>query len=125
MAALICAPYGAPAEQCNWLPGQGIPGTTLFGVSAATLWDPDGPGPDAELLVVGGRLEGAGEVVSFNVATWNRTAWQPLGAGTNDRVAALTVCYGKLIAAGDFTVAGGASCNYIARWDGWIGDERK
>ncbi len=36
----------------------------------------------------------------------------------NAGVRALAVYNGELIAAGDFTMAGGVACNYIARWNG-------
>ena len=36
----------------------------------------------------------------------------------NGGVSALTVYNGELIAGGDFTTAGGVTCNYIARWNG-------
>jgi hypothetical protein len=36
----------------------------------------------------------------------------------NGQVRALTVYEGELIAGGDFTLASGAPCNRVARWDG-------
>jgi trimeric autotransporter adhesin len=54
-----------------------------------------------------------------NIARWNGTAWVPLGTGTNGLVRTLLVAAnGDLIAAGDFTNAGGVAVNRIARWNG-------
>ena len=32
------------AQECDWLPGEGVPGTN-GAVYVTTTWDPDGPGP--------------------------------------------------------------------------------
>jgi len=45
-------------------------------------------------------------------------AWYPLGSGMNNTVYALTVYNGELIAGGEFSTAGGVTCNRIARWNG-------
>ena len=107
----------AASEECLWLPGQGLLGTNGT-VYAALTWDPDGPGPQPELLVVGGAFGVAGDVFAANIAAWDGSTWQPLGAGTNNVVRALAVHNGELIAGGDFTTAGGTTCTRIARWDG-------
>ncbi len=53
------------------------------------------------------------------IARWNGSAWLPLGAGTNGRVAALArLPNGDLVAGGDFTTAGGVSAHRLARWNG-------
>src|SRR5262245_56870248 len=103
--------------QCGtWLPGDGIPG--LDGPAYAfTTWDPDGPGPLTDVLVVGGAFTAAGNVMGRNIATWNGAAWHALGGGMNGAVHALTVYNGSLIAGGTFTTAGGASANFIAQWN--------
>ena len=44
--------------------------------------------------------------------------WSPLAGGVNDVVHALGIYNGEVIAAGRFTIAGGVSCNRIARWNG-------
>jgi len=45
-------------------------------------------------------------------------AWHPLGSGLNGDARALVVFGDALIAGGDFTEAGGAAANRVARWDG-------
>ena len=113
----LSARADCPAE---WLPGEGIPG--LDGpVYAMTTWDPDGPGGQPELLVVGGDFTVAGDVIANNIAAWDGTTWQPLGSGMGGDwpyVHALTVYNGELIAGGYFTTAGGNPASYIARWNG-------
>ena len=106
--------------QCpiDWLPGEGVPGAN-GGVTVGTTWDPDGPGPHAELLVVGGGFSLAGNELASNIAAWDGAAWHALGPGIEGgRVYALTVYNGELIAAGEFTTAGGMNANNIARWNG-------
>src|SRR3990172_3128935 len=43
--------------------------------------------------------------------------WTALGAGTNAQIRALTIYNNELIAAGDFTTAGGLTANRIAKWN--------
>ncbi|HEU4417357.1 MAG TPA: hypothetical protein VFT55_00385, partial [Planctomycetota bacterium] len=53
------------------------------------------------------------------VARWNGVSWSPLGLGVNGWVRGLTLdAAGDLIAAGDFTSAGGSPALGVARWDG-------
>src|SRR5439155_14231614 len=117
MPALIIA-SPAPA-QCpfDWRPGDGIPGTN-GPVTASTMWDPDGAGPQPPVLVLGGAFSVAGSVAANSIAVWDTTSWGTLGGGMNGDVRALTVYHGSLIAGGDFTSADGASANHIAQWDG-------
>jgi len=121
-AVSFCMPAApALAQTCEprWLPGEGLPGVggTVY---AATVWDPDGAGPQPEWLVVGGDFIVAGDVLANNIAAWNGSAWQPLGDGTDGTVRALTVYNGELFAGGEFTTAGSATVNYVARWNGSI-----
>jgi Domain of unknown function (DUF5122) beta-propeller len=89
-------------------------------VRAMKMWDPDGAGPLPSVLVVGGTFTWAG---SANVAVWNGTSWQSLGAGTNGSIYDLAVHQGDLIVGGAFTAAGFAPANRVARWNGsaWSG----
>ena len=118
VAALVTAinAPAAAAQDCTWL------STTGFGLNdvahAAVTWDPDGAGPQPPLLIIGGSFTTAGGVPAAHIAAWDGSAWQPLGAGTNDSVRALAVYNGELIAAGFFTTAGGVACSHIARWNG-------
>lgn len=69
-------------------------------------------------LYVGGYFETAGAISASNVARWNGSTWQALGAGLSDRVHALTFHDGELIAAGDFIASGATAVSRIARWNG-------
>src|SRR5262249_10530797 len=114
--------------------------TTAGGVSAhhiarwnGTDWQPLGSGTNASVyalavhggdLIAAGFFAIAGGVVANNIARWDGSAWQPLGSGTGGdapnygQVLALADYGGELVAGGYFTLAGGASAHYIARWDG-------
>lgn len=49
-------------------------------ISGHTLWDPDGPGPLGEVLVLSGVISGVGSVPSENVAVYNGVTWSALPA---------------------------------------------
>jgi hypothetical protein len=122
LAALLAARAATVMGQgYEWLPGEGMAGVDGE-VCAMTTWDPDGPGPDPEMLFVGGYFTVAGQVLADNIARWTGTAFKELGAGVDGRVRALAVYNGELIAGGDFYRAGGVACSYVARWSaasGW------
>ena len=97
-------------------------------------WDPDGPGPQAALLVAGGIFTTAqGQTVNC-IAGWDGSQWLPFGTGmsvtqgsaTRAAVNALTTWdpdgpgpqATQLIAGGQFSIAGGQQVRSIARWDG-------
>ena len=91
-------------------------------------FDADGDGPNPPRLIVAGGFDNVTPPLTpaNNVAQWDGSAWQPLGAGTNLHVKDLLVCdldddgpqTTQLFAAGSFTMAGGIAANYIASWDG-------
>src|SRR5215471_20833671 len=97
--------------QPQWLPADGLPGVNGT-VYASTLWDPDGPGPEPPLLVIGGSFLYAGGSLATNVAFWNGTSWAPLGSGLGGQGISsdysLAVFQGDLIAAGSFSLTGGS-----------------
>jgi hypothetical protein len=102
----------------SWKAGDGgYPGISGT-VYATTTWDPDGDGPQSEVLVVGGWFLEAGGVLVHNIALWDGSTWQSLGSGLSSSVLALAVYNGELIAAGYFDKAGGIDVNHIARWNG-------
>ncbi len=97
----------------TWNPlGAGIGGT----VWALTAWDPDGPGPQEELLVAGGTFGMAGGLPASCIAAWDGNAWSALGAGVNARVNALAVHNNTLLVGGYFHTAGGLASKYFARY---------
>jgi hypothetical protein len=75
-------------------------------------------------LVAGGYFGTAGGLPAAAIARWNGTSWSPLGTGITNFlgpavVEALAVlANGDLVAGGFFNLAGGATANHIARWDG-------
>lgn len=114
-----CGSTVATRGQCEpaWLPGGGVPGLS-DSVAAVVSWDPDGSGPQPELLVVAGGFTVAGDVLAGRVAAWDGARWHPLGTGMNGPVGELVVMDGELVAGGSFTTADGVTCNRIARWTG-------
>lgn len=96
-----------------WSPlGAGVAGLANADVRALTVL-PSG------VLVAGGNFTSAGGGVANRVASWNGTAWTPLGAGTTGSVNAVaSLPSGEVGAVGDFTLAGGVPVNRFARWNG-------
>lgn len=93
-------------------------GTNGFVLSLCTM--PNGD------LVAGGEFTSAGGGVPVHyIARWNGSGWSALGSGMGagpghavPYVRTLATANGDLIAGGDFTIAGGAVANRVARWDG-------
>lgn len=74
-------------------------------------------------LVVGGNFTGAPSQAGLTlnrIARWNGSSWQALGTGMPFlAVYALENLSGvEVVAAGEFTIAGGTAVSSIARWDG-------
>lgn len=114
---------GIALAQCQpqWIPSFGF--ASLNGpVNALTVWDPDGPGERPAQIVAGGSFSAAGGRTISNIAIWNGSAWEPLGApgaeGVNGTVYALSVFQGDLYAGGEFSLAGNAPATALARWNG-------
>ena len=108
--------------QCpnGWQATAGVPGTNGT-VYTTALWDPDGPGPMTEKVIVGGTFTTAGGIAANRIAMWDPTtgAWSALGSGMDNFVLSLaTMANGDLVAGGGFATAGGVTANYIARWNG-------
>lgn len=119
---LLAAMAASLPAQCtaNWAPGFEVPGAddTVF---AARLWDPDGPGPELERVVIGGQFQAVGSVRAVGIAMRDPTTggWQPIGAGLQGVVSALAVLpNGDLVAGGDFLLSGASVVSRVARWDG-------
>lgn len=91
-------------------------------VSALVEFD-DGNGPS---LYAGGYFTTAGGISANRIAKWNGENWAALGSGLTNgsfpAVHALSVfddgSGAALYVGGTFTTAGGASSNYIAKWNG-------
>jgi hypothetical protein len=101
-------------------PGQPVPGPATGTVRAAIPWDPDGPGPASERLVIAGEFTFPGlrtnHIACYDPATG---AWSSLGGGCSHGVNALAALpNGDLVAVGGFLAAGGVPAFCVARWDG-------
>ena len=121
------------SAQCTnaWLPGSGVAGVDGQ-ITAMTMWDRDGAGPQPPLLVLGGKFTVAGRAVAAAIATYEpvTATWATLGGGLSGtfnselHVRALAVApNGDLIVGGNFLFADGQPVANIARWNGvsWSG----
>jgi hypothetical protein len=94
------------------------------GIGVVGTWDPDGAGPASQAVVAVGGFTQIGGVAALHIAYFDGSAWHPMGSGIpNGGVGALTTwtpagANPNVIAVGSFAVAGGITCNGIARWDG-------
>jgi hypothetical protein len=115
--ASVCARARAQGCEGTWVVGDGFAGVN-GSVSAAIHWDPDGDGPQAARLVVGGVFTIAGNVRAKNIAAWDGAAWTALGDPQMDSVVALAVMSGgRLVAAGGNNTWPGPG-RAVAAWDG-------
>lgn len=102
-----------------WWPqmGNGLSGSAGgAGVAALSIYD-------GRLFAGGGFTSSTSPNVPISgIAQLVGSNWQSVGGGISGPglwyVRSLTVYSGELIAGGGFTSAGGASCNYIAAWNG-------
>lgn len=110
---------GLAAGQCSerWLtsPEQVVPGTNFEVFALATLANGD--------LVAGGNFTTAGGVVVNKIARWNGGFWSSLGTGVAGSSgpfvhAIAQLSNGDIVAAGQFTSAGGVAAKNVARWNG-------
>lgn len=106
--------------------GGGFGGSDVY---ALTVFDEDGAGPAAPALYAGGwffytHAPPFPSVTVTRIAKWSGSTWSALGSGMSYDVRALAVCDEDgdgprtpgLYAGGRFTIAGGMSSNFIARW---------
>lgn len=129
--ALAVGPDGSVYAGGNFTTAGGAP-ITAFAKWDGTSWSQVGSGVTFRVhaiaisgsnIYVGGNIDSAGGNPAFGVAKWDGTAWSALGAGTLNtdgvfNVRALTISGSDLYAGGGFTIAGGATANRIAKWDG-------
>jgi hypothetical protein len=98
-------------------------------VHSMTVFDRDGAGPAAPVLVIGSYPPPAGTPISNRLDTWNGSTWGPLSGDVLGTVDAITVYdadgngsgRGQLVAAGSFNSIGGFAVGYIAQY-GCAGD---
>ena len=104
----------------SWTPlGSGLGSASAWAVGFAVAEAANGD------LVVGGDFTHAGSSLANHVARWNGQAWSPLGSGVSGATyqqpfvqCVATRPNGDLVIGGNFLVAGGVTCNGIARWNG-------
>jgi len=120
----MCAVARGGGCEPSWLYGTGQdgPGVSFGTVHALGSWDPDGGGPDAPVLVVGGTFSTAGNQISGPLALWDGEQWSVLPPGfecdtTPPEIHAVAEFNGDLFVGGTFTDDGSTSQN-LAYWDG-------
>jgi len=126
-----CDPQFTPLLQ-----RAGLDGTA----NCSVVWDPDGPGPLGERLVVGGTFRVAGGVAANSVAVfdfatgtwsaldtgvWSAVPWPSLGSPVLATPSVRSIAVApdhSLLVVGRFTHAGKALANNVARWTGsaWL-----
>jgi len=95
-------------------------------VECMASYDPDGPGPARERLIVGGAFLSIGGVAADYIAQWNGQQWSSLGNGLTNSAYSMAVLdedgagpgLPALFVTGNFSHAGGLPVNGIAKWDG-------
>ncbi len=124
MAGVVTVNSIAKWDGSSWSPlDSGVLFKNITGfVTALSVFD-DGTG---SALYIGGVFTTAGGLPASNIAKWNGSAWSPLASGMSADVIAVRVnalpvyddgTGSALYAGGRFTMAGGASACYIAKWD--------
>jgi hypothetical protein len=116
LAALLFAAATLPSQCANvWLPGQPRQGPD-GPVVALTRWDPDGPGPLAERLVVGGAFRTAGGTPANFVACWDEatSTWTAMPGLPFSASALLAMPNGDLYAGMPYPVGNDG----VRRWNG-------
>ncbi|MFY9344891.1 MAG: hypothetical protein WAT39_20530 [Planctomycetota bacterium] len=129
LVAGLALPLGAAisltsslAAQCTnpWptvLGSSGVEGS----VSDTLLFDPDGPGPLGERVLVAGSFQVAGTALADNLAVYDPATrtFAPFGPGPYPGGMLLTrASNGDIYVAGNFQSIAGVSASRVARWDG-------
>jgi len=121
LALPACLPAPLTAQCTNpWPTTPGAAGVE-GDVSAMLVFDPDGPGPLGERVLVSGTFAAAGKVLAQNLAVYDPLthAWSAFGPGpypTNLRLA--TTANGDVYVGGKFSSIAGVAATNVARWDG-------
>ncbi len=90
-------------------------------VRCLTMWDPDGPGPLGQRVVVGGLFGTVGSIAVGGAAAWDpiTSRWSGFGAGAPVAPQAVVAMpNGDLIVGGWAGGSAPSDPNCVARWDG-------
>lgn len=100
----------AQGRQCEprWM-AEEVEHQPNAGISAMRAWDPDGRGPQGEVLVVGGSFNSIGGIQASRIAAWDGVNWQAIGEGATENVLAISEFEGYLLM---------APLHGVYRWDG-------
>ncbi|MBL8749922.1 MAG: WD40 repeat domain-containing protein [Planctomycetes bacterium] len=106
--AQVCAP--------QWQDGDPVPYASGT-VTDLVTWDPDGAGPEPQLLIAGGRFS-AGTLHDVLVAAYDGVQWRPLGTPSGTSITAMTVWNGQLVVAAN----SGSFTSTVQAWNGtaWV-----
>lgn len=119
LTTVIAVAAAVPAQdpRLHW-PGEVAPQTI---VNAMALHDPDGDGPRAVEVAVGGLGFVNDSPLLDGIAHYDLSSgsWRPLGRGIEGRVRCIVAAAnGDLFVGGRIEAAGGVETGGIARWDG-------
>jgi len=113
--ALLGVLLPTPGEG-GWQPGFSGPGTNNSVEVIGTF---------ASDLVIGGKFTIVNDIKATKIARFDGEYWHPLGSGIGEEdgpwaeeVNCLAEFQGRLIAGGNFSLAGGQPASNIAQWDG-------
>lgn len=118
VAALCLTPMASLVAQCSFV-WTGMPaGSPAPGVSASSMWDPDGPGPATPRVALGrwNPATGSAAVSTFDPMT---STWSELGPAFFGQIRCLAAMPdGSLVVGGTFAQIGWHAVHRIARWNG-------
>ena len=122
MLCWLAVPVALRAQCATLMQSSGgVPGVD-GAILAMAAWDPDGAGPLAPRLAVGGTFLNAGSIIANRVATFDPGSgtWAPLYVGVDGQVNALAALdNGELVVGGQFGGAYGTlNSSGVARWNG-------
>ncbi len=124
---------GVPANRVarwNGVVWSPLASGTNGSVERLTSIDPDADGPAAALLYAGGPFSLAGGLLVSHVARWDGIGWAGMATGVWGVPGARVGAFAKfdadgpgpgmptLVAAGEFTIAGGIAAERVATWSG-------